>query len=283
MALALAALITIDASAPAQPSTQSAIQAIKADAVKQQIVIQAISLTDTDAIVYYSNLRYSHEDDAVKRLVGVLLMDAPPNIEKFRLLATQDGVPQAEFDVLRAPTERAIAQTGSYSLLGNGSSMLTDAPLQNPVLSGSLRGTYPKFGWSIFPQFRQELFDPSNPFAVQFLAAAQGTVELQPGLSAVAEAEGNIYDNFNSNRPSGSVLPHVRTDWASYFTKGKNGLGQFELDYLTRLAPDVFAQARAGYLESMYAGVGGEVLWRPEDQRWAISADVYYRSKRAHF
>ena len=279
LALTPAALITIDASAPAEPSAQSAIQAIKADAVKQQVIIQAISLTDSEAIVYYSNLRYSHEDDAVKRLVRLLLADAPPNIEQFRLLPTLGGVPQAEFDILRAPTERAIAQTGSYSLLDNGNA-LNDAPLQNPVLSDALKGTYPKFGWNAFPQFRQELFDPNNPFAVQFLAAVQGVAELQPGLAAVGEAEASVYDNFNVNRSGGSLLPHVRTDWTEYFSDGKNGIGQLELDYLTRLAPDVFAQARVGYLESMFAGAGGEVLWRPEGQRWAIGGDLYRVQQR---
>ena len=209
----------------------------------------------------------------------ILLADAPPNIEKFRLLPTLGGVPQAEFDILRAPTERAIAQTGSYSLLDNGNT-LGDAPLQNPVLSGALRGAYPKFGWNAFPQFRQELFDPSNPFAVQFVAAVQGVVELQPGLVAVGEAEASIYDNFNVHRNGDSVLPHVRTDWTEYFSDGKNGIGQLELDYLTRLAPDVFAQARIGYLESMFAGVGGEVLWRPEGQRWAIGGDLYRVERR---
>ncbi len=279
-ALTTAALLTIDASAPAQPSTRSAIAAIKADAAKNQVVIQAISLTDSEAIVYYSNFRYAHEDDAVRRLVNVLMMDAPSNIEKFRLLPTSNDVPQTEFDVLRAPTERAIAQTGNYSLLSNGNEQ-TAAPMENPVLSETLRGTYPKFSWSIYPSFRQQLFDPNNPFAVQFLMAAQGVVSLRPGLSAVIEGELNLYDNFNVNRPSDSVLPHVRTDWARFFTEGKNGLGQLELTYLTRLAPDVFAQARVGYLENMYAGVGGEVLWRPQGQRWAIGGDVYHVKERA--
>ena len=57
------------------------------------------------------------------------------------------------------------------------------APLQNPVLSEGERGAFPRFSWMLSPQFRQEFFDPNNPFAVQFLAAAQGTVELLPQLS----------------------------------------------------------------------------------------------------
>jgi hypothetical protein len=274
------ALITIDASGETAADPKGAVATIKADASAQKLGIEAISLSGGEAIVYYSNLRYLHEDTAVDRMVRVLLKDAPPDIEKFRLLPTLDGVPVGEFDIMRAPTERDIAQTGKYSLLAGGNT-LSDPPLQNPVLAEAERGSYPRFSWELFPQFRQELFDPDNPFAVQFLAGVLGVVELRPGLSAVAEGEANIYDNFNLRRESDSLLPHVRTDWTRFFTEGKNGFGQMELDYLTRLAPDLYAQARVGYLESMYAGFGGEVLWHPHDQRWALGADLYDVQERA--
>ena len=149
------------------------------------------------------------------------------------------------------------------------------------MLAAAARGSYPHFSWTVFPQFRQELFDPVNPFAVQFLAGIEGVSEIRPGLAAVGEAEASVYDNFNTARDGGSLLPHVRTDWTRFFTEGKDGIGQLELDYLTRLAPDVFAQVRAGYLESMFAGVGGEVLWRPLGQRWAVGADIYDVEERA--
>jgi hypothetical protein len=45
--------------------------------------------------------------------------------------------------------------------------------------------------------------------------------------------------------------------------------------YRTRLAPDVFTEVKAGYLEDMFAGVGGEILYRPNGERWAIGGDVY--------
>ena len=201
------------------------------------------------------------------------MTDAPSQIEKLRMIAVADGVPQREFDVLRAPAERSFSQDGKLNFTDNVSS--SPAPMQNPVLSAANSITYPKFSWDIFPQFRQELFDPTNPLGVQFVAAASGTVEILPGLSLNAEVEGNIWDNFNTNRPSDSVLPHVRTDFAKYFTQGKNGIGDLEGDYDFRLSPDVFAIIKAGYLESMFAGVGGEVLWRPEGQRWALGGDLY--------
>jgi hypothetical protein len=278
-ALTAMPILTIDASVPPSQEREAAMAAIRADASKQKITILAVSLTDSEAIVYYSNIRYFHAPEAVDRLVRILLADAPANIEKFRLLPTLGSVPQGEFDILRAPTERSIDQTGSYQILGQGNA-LTLAPMQNPVLAQGERGDFPRFSWSLFPQFRQEFFDPDNPFAVQLLAGVEASVELMPQLSLTGEAEASLYDNFNTSRAPDSVLPHVRTDFLKFFTQGKNGIGNLEANYLFRLAPDVFAVARAGYLESMFAGFGGEVLWRPENQRWAIDVDIFDLQER---
>lgn len=270
-------LVTIDATTESRPPKNVAFSHIRADAAEQHINIDAISVSDAELVIYYTNETYFSEVDALDRLTRVLMADAPPEIEKFRMIAVYGG-PQREFDVLRAPAERSFAQGGKLDLVNDVTS--NPAPMQNPVLSAAERGTYPKFSWDIFPQFRQELFDPSNPLGVQFLAGASGSMELLPGLSFNGEVEANIWDNFNTSRPSGSALPHVRTDFAQYFTHGKNGIGQLENDYNFRISPDVFAIVRAGYLESMFAGIGGEVLWRPENQRWALGGDVYEVKQR---
>src|SRR5262249_29928735 len=147
--------------------------------------------------------------------------------------------------------------------------------MNNPVLAAADGRLYPRFSWDIFPQLRQQLFDPNDPFAVQLLFAAEGKVELFQGFSLHGEAETSLFDNFNKNRPDDSVLPHVRSDFLKYFAQGKTGIGALDADYRFRLAPNVFTIAKAGYLESMFAGVGGEVLWRAENQRWALGGDLY--------
>src|SRR6202012_2613944 len=144
-----------------------------------------------------------------------------------------------------------------------------------PVLAAAETKNYPRFSWGLYPQFRQALFDPSQPFGVQFLAVASAALDLAPGLSLYGSLEGNIYDDFNTARVSDSLLPHVRSDFIKYFTQGKNGIGNLEGSYTFRLAPDVFVKGKAGYLESMFAGGGGEILWRPEGARWALGVDAY--------
>ena len=82
------------------------------------------------------------------------------------------------------------------------------------------------------------------------------------------------------NRVSDSLLPHVRSDLPQYIHQGGTGIGNLNLDYHFRIARDLYAAARAGYLESMFAGVGGELLWWPDRRRWALGADLYEVKQR---
>ena len=81
-----------------------------ADAAKQKIIVLGlVSRRRRSGGLLVPTAQYFHEPEAVDRLVRVLMADAPTTIEKFRLLPTLGGVPQDEFDILRAPTERSIA------------------------------------------------------------------------------------------------------------------------------------------------------------------------------
>ena len=262
------------ASAPGDGDDPAAIAKIRVDAAAQDIRVAALRFTASDAIVYYGNTRYRAEDDALNRLILVLMTDAPARIEKFRIFAMD----QQEFDVLRAPMERAYTQHSSAELIDNAIT-LSRPPMENPVLAATEHSSYPRFFWEIFPQFRQSFFDPNNPLAVQLVAAATGTAELLPGLKAQGEVETNIFQNV-PNRTSDSLLPHVRSDLPQYIHQGGTGIGQLDVDYHFRLTPELFAAARAGYLESMFAGAGGEVLWWPDRLRWAFGADLYAVKQR---
>ena len=52
------------------------------------------------------------------------------------------------------------------------------------------------------------------------------------------------------------------------------------LSYRWRITPDITALVKGGYLESMFGGFGGEVLWHPERSRFAVGVDLYQVWKR---
>lgn len=88
----------------------------------------------------------------------------------------------------------------------------------------------------------------------------------------------NNYDGFTYDAPSG--LPRVRTDLRQYMTASDVTLPTFQLNHAVQLDQDLYGMVYGGLLESMYAGVGSEVLYRPMGQRWALGADLNYVRQR---
>jgi len=104
-------VLTIDASAVAPAVNRAAIERnIRTALTAQNIFIDAVSLGYSEVLLYYRNVHYLAETDAIDRIVRVLTKEAPPQVERFRLIAVQSGVPQQEFDVLRSPVERSYQQ-----------------------------------------------------------------------------------------------------------------------------------------------------------------------------
>ncbi len=261
---------TIDAATTVGAQANTA--AIRTALMAQSLFVEAISLSQSDLTLYYSNYHYLAESDALDRIVRVLSKEAPPNIERFRLIAVNSGVPVQEFDILRGPVERSYQQEDRF--LEHTLTFAAPA-MDQPALAEAASDIYPRFSWGLYPQLRQALFDPNRPLGIQLVAVVGGGLELAPGLSVLGSVDVSLFDNFDTSRASDSTLPHVRSDFLKYFTQGKTGMGNLEADYRSRLAPTVFTRLRAGYLESMFAGAGGEILWRPDGARWALGADVY--------
>ncbi len=118
---------------------------------------------------------------------------------------------------------------------------------------------------------RLMLFDPNNPLAYQFYAKLGTKIELPKRVQLHAAYALDLYNNFEGmNRVSNSVLPHVRSDSLRYMQEGKNGLEYLFLDKRGTLSPDLHYRAYGGVLETMYSGVGGELLYNPYRSRLAF-------------
>ncbi|HEY1962694.1 MAG TPA: YjbH domain-containing protein [Rhizomicrobium sp.] len=246
---------------------------IREDADDQNLEVDAVSVGPTTALVYVSNTKYYFESEGIGRLTRILLSDTPASVEIFRIVSIYHGVPVREVKLLRSDIERVINLYGSAAEIRDSLSIL-DAPMDNPVLDAQAND-YPRFGWSLYPRLERSFFDPKSPARFGLFADASGYAELLPGLTLETVLEAAILNDLGTGHPSDSVLPHVRSDFGLYYDKGANGVSLLDATYRTRLASDVYAEFKAGYLEDMFMGAGGQVLWRPNGQRWALGVDAY--------
>lgn len=64
------------------------------------------------------------------------------------------------------------------------------------------------------------------------------------------------------------------------FADTRLALDRAYVGYARTLSPDLHAAITAGYLEEMYAGAGGDILYRPFGQTWALGAEAFLALKR---
>ena len=73
---------------------------------------------------------------------------------------------------------------------------------------------------------------------------------------------------------SNSLLPHVRTDVADYKKNGNFKLTQMVLNKFYHPQQRVYARSSAGLYEEMFGGLGGQMLYYPEQGSWALDVSV---------
>ncbi len=249
------------------------------DLGKQDLLLEAVSIKNGELWLYYDNFHYRTESEALGRITRVLMADAPPSVEIFHLTAMIAGMPSQEVTIVRSALERTLLEHGTTSGLADAITVKA-APLDSPGLEHQL-APYPRFSWSFDPKLTEHIFDPNAPLQFQLYGQLGGNVQVTPGLTLSTVLTGNLWNNLTYARPAGSALPHVRTDILKYLKQGQNGIAFLGGAYRARLTPEVFAELKAGYLEDMYMGVGGDVLWRPQNSRFAIGFDAYEVWKRA--
>ncbi|MEY3017668.1 MAG: hypothetical protein RL336_803 [Pseudomonadota bacterium] len=128
---------------------------------------------------------------------------------------------------------------------------------------------------------RLMLFDPNNPLAYQLYAKVGSKIRLPGGIDLKGAYAFDVMNNVEGmRRDSTSTLPHVRSDALLYLQQGKNGLSHLLLDKRGTFAPNWHYRAYGGVLETMYSGVGGEVLYTPFASRFAFGASANWVKQR---
>ena len=135
--------------------------------------------------------------------------------------------------------------------------------------------------FQVVPKLSFLFNDPSGALRYNVSALALYDKRLDEGLYLNGELGLSILDTISGvTQPSNSLLPHVRSDVADYARGDRLRLQKLMLNkYLT---PDErwYARLSAGIYEEMFRGVGGQVLYLPNDSRWAADLSIDFLQQR---
>lgn len=231
--------------------------------------------------VTIENDRYRSVPQAIGRVTRVLSALAPLEIEEFRIAVVERGMTISEFDIDRERLEvsaRQLGWTANPPTIADSYHVVDMEVLEGETVD---RAIYPRPSWSIGPDIRASTFDPDNPLRYNFDVVAEGQLEVFEGAFLSGTVRADVFGNFDEiDRESDSVLPRVRSEFANYYRQTDIGVDRLTADYFFKPSDTTYAHLSGGLVEQFFGGIGGEVLWRPQNSDFAFGLEAYYVKQR---
>ncbi len=217
----------------------------------------------------------------VGRTARILSRDLPASVEVLRIVPVVDGIAVSQVAIRRSDLERAELAPGGTEALLDAAVFADAAALARPAPGDIVAAEiYPRFDWSIGPYARPSFFDPDAPVRYEIGVSARAQWQPAPGVVLSGRVTTDLLGNIEDADPASSELEPVRTDAARYAAESDVAIETLTAAYFARPGRDLYARATAGYLERMFGGVSGELLWKPVASRYALGVEVNYARQR---
>jgi hypothetical protein len=248
---------------------QSALQ-------RQRIALTgfAVDPEQRRADLWLGSQPYNEPLKAVGRAARAASTVLPDSVSELRLTGKVAGAEIYQVSVHRPSLDRTAM--GAMSEDEFRRTLTVSSPeLDKPAPQFPSRLDFPAFRGGFSPQLRSSVGGPDGFYFGQIWLRAAAGVSLTERWSLSAQLGANVYNNFDQIKlQSDSVLPHVRSDIVRYLQEGEQSLVRLESDYIRQLGSNWYGRFSAGIFEEMYGGVAGELLYRPDDPRWAVGMNL---------
>lgn len=257
------------------------IAALNANLERENLVVESLGVTGDRAQVRFRNPRYDASAQAMGRVARAMARVLPSSVETFEIVPQANGLVGAKLTIRRSDLESLEFAADSGTLMRQRA----DISAAWPQLPGALRSEtlYPRFVWSVQPWAQTMLFNPRKPLQLMVGAQLSARYEPAPGLVLSGSVTQPFTKGFltrNTAYTDPTPLPPVRRQSFAYYQDSGPTLETLTASVYRQFGPDLYGRLTAGYLERMYAGVMGEVLYKPVDKRWAIGAELGYVAQR---
>lgn len=242
------------------------------------IRIEQISRRGSELYIDGYQANYYYTAKGMGRAARILGNDVGEDFDWYTFRTTRLGMPIVDTSMKRDTFEAYLDGRATEDDLRRSTEVSVPADVERVVLYTQTKKPWGG-GYSI--GYRQNLGGPDGFILYQVAANFSGSVFFRPNVWLTGTVSADIinnYDKFRFDAPSN--LPRVRTDLRQYSTTSDVMMPNLQFNVARRLGRDIYGMAYAGYLEWMYAGVGGELLYRPMGESWAVGGNLNYVRQR---
>ena len=228
--------------------------------------------------ITFANLDYPVTINAIDQAMTLVNLHAPKSVLSADLSLKEDDFNAATFRYFRRGIEATNATVSSERKVPQAWSVLPFKQLANPTNRTDFGLPSITLGADLAMRF--QLMDPDEPLKHQLYLKGTGQFEITQATSVWFTSSIDLTNNFNTRRPSDSVLPKVRSELNKYLTEGETGIDNFYIENRRNIRRETHVRLYAGILEDMFGGAGAELLFEPFGKRWAFGGNVNWVRQR---
>lgn len=259
------------------PSNDEIGAALATEMAAVKIKLKAVSLDEDQGLarVWFSQSTSTNMAQAAGRAARAVTRVVPPTIhsievveligdlEIYRVTFPRETLHNATAGLITPDELRDAVHIEGRRSVGQG-----EADFVAP-------GQFPAFSYALAPGLRYNIGRPDGFVIGAITAMAHATVDLTPRLSVSGAYGYSLFDNVNKIEVDfPSALPRVRSNSSRYLRTGKDYIATLESNYIWPISSTLTGRISAGYLDEMFGGVGGEILYSPPASRLSVGVSL---------
>ena len=245
--------------------------------------LQTANIENSKLVVTFAQSKYLSNPIALGRISRILDQVSPEVIDEFSLITVNADVAMFAVDIPRDDFQIFKDQKKSDALLETVKIYKPDPKthLTHDYRPGS---KLPITHWKLSPAIRSQIGGPDGFYFGDLSIAIHSETILRKNLNIIGVGSVGIVNNFDELKlASDSILPHVRTDIVQYLkNSSKYHITRFQMNYFSNPSKSIYAKLSAGIFEPMFAGFGGEILYKPFDENFGVGIEVWKVRQRSY-
>ena len=245
------------------------------------IELKTMTLSRGIAEASVINRKYMNVSQMVGRVVRILSLTTPPEIEEFRI-----NIIDFESNLFISEIVIKRENFAKSELEFNGPEELWETvSISNSKNSffDTDRTSIARLSWSLYPYLDTSLFDPDDPIRFTVGAELLAKYKFLPLTSISGSFRQPIMGTLDDiKRGPKTGLPNVWSDFMNYHRDISSNLfiNYLTLNQYLKPSPNLYAMVNVGFLELMHAGVRAEVIWKKNTKPYGFGLDVAQVQKR---
>ncbi|KJY78492.1 WbfB [Vibrio coralliilyticus] len=262
------------------PDWQSAAKQIESNAGFEK---NSITLDGDTIIVKGQQKKYRDREEALERTAAILSNHSNDLIRVFKVVEQQDGMDLKETTIDK---QKYLTAANYLSTEAEVKDSFKESEPKN-IIKAPVAENKDRWDYGLEPVLKQSIGGPESFYLYSLGISANSNYWLTDNLEFGGSIIFNLVDNYdkfnyieNSPHVRNYSTPRVRTMFRAYVHDNPVRLNHLQLTWFEHPFEEVYTQMYGGYLEMMFAGVGGEVLYRPMNKNWAVGFDANLVSQR---